>query len=605
MGRLCAIVLALAAFDPGVVGSGAPPTVPVHQQQILVLYSTRRDAQIAVVGERELPQILDRGLATHLDYYSEYIDRARFPEPEYRAALRDFLYLKYRGVTFDAVIAMSDIAIDFLAQNREDLFAGAPVIFFSSTRTGRPFANSTGFRSPTNFAGTLLLAARLQPRLAHVFVVTGAGADDKAFETAARAQLRAYESRYHFEYLSGLATAELDARLGRLPANSMVYYTVVDRDGAGQVFHPLEYLDHITAVANAPVYTWVDSGIDRGVVGGDVKVQAAQVDEVGALTLRVLQGESADSIPIVTRDLNVVQVDWRQLKRWGISESLVPAGAQVRFRSPTPWDRYKDYILAVGVLLLGETALIVTLLIQRRRRRQAEQQLRGSEAQLRSSYERIRDLGGRLLTAQETERSRIARELHDDVSQQIALLAIDLELLKRPATPHPGDLSASALRRAESIAKSVHDLSHRLHPARLRLIGLVNALDSLRQELSRQDVDIVLSHDHVPPTLSADLTLCVYRVVQEALQNAIKYSGARRISVSVRGGPDSLAVGVADDGRGFDVAGAWGQGLGLISMRERLEAIGGTFHVLSSPGAGTRIDITVPLDAAAVTPEAV
>jgi signal transduction histidine kinase len=330
-----------------------------------------------------------------------------------------------------------------------------------------------------------------------------------------------------------------------------------------------------------------------------VKVQKAQVEELGTLALRVLRGESADSIPIVTRDLNVDQVDWRQLRRWGISESLVPDGAEVRFREPTVWDRYEEYILTVAFVVAGETALVVTLLLQRRRRRQAEEQLRGSEAQLRSSYDRIRDLGGRLLTAQETERARIARELHDDISQQVALLAIDLELLQRPAVPHAKDLSAAALTRTESIARSVHDLSHRLHPARLRLIGLVNALDALRRELARPDLDIAFTHEHVPPALSPDLTLCVYRVVQEALQNAVKYSGARHVAVSMRGGPGGLTLSVADDGAGFEVNGAWGQGLGLISMRERLEAIGGTFHILSTPGAGTRIDIAVPLSPAA------
>ena len=602
MRRLCALAFALAAFDPGVL---AAPLMATRQKQILVLYSTRRDAQIAVVGERELPQILDRGLDARLDYYSEYIDRARLPEPEYRAALRDFLFLKYRDVTFDAIVAMSDISLDFLAQNREDLFVGTPVVFFTSGRTERPFANSTGFRSPTDYVATLMLAARLQPGLAHVFVVSGAGVDDRTVGVAVRAQLRAYESKFGIEYLSGLTTSELDTRLAHLPAKSMVYYTVVDKDGAGHVFHPLEYLDHVTAVSSAPVYTWVDSGLDHGVVGGSVKVQKAQVEALGTLALRVLRGESADAIPIVTRDLNVAQVDWRQLKRWGINETLLPQGTEVRFREATVWDRYQDYILAVAFIVVAETALVVTLLVQRRRRRQAEQQLRGSEAQLRSSYERIRDLGARLLTAQETERARIARELHDDISQQVALLAIDLELLQRPAVPHVKDLSAAALTRTESIARSVHDLSHRLHPARLRLVGLVNALDALRRELAQPGLDITFTHENVPQELSPDLTLCVYRVVQEALQNAVKYSGARRVAVSMRSGPGGLTLSIADDGAGFEVNGAWGQGLGLISMRERLEAIGGTFHILSTPGAGTRIDIAVPLDAEAASPAVV
>src|SRR4029078_208093 len=99
-------------------------------------------------------------------------------------------YLKYRDVPFDAVVAMSDISLEFLAQNREDLFVGTPVVFFTTTRTERPFANSTGFRSPADYVGTLMLAAHLQPALTHVFVVSGAGADDRPVEGALRARLR-------------------------------------------------------------------------------------------------------------------------------------------------------------------------------------------------------------------------------------------------------------------------------------------------------------------------------------------------------------------------------------------------------------------------------
>ena len=113
----------------------------------------------------------------------------------------------------------------------------------------------------------------------------------------------------------------------------------------------------------------------------------------------------------------------------------MPAGTLIRFREPSAWDRYKVYILGARRSLLSQTVLIAGLLVQRTRRRQAEEEVRGSEAELRTSYERIRDLASRLLSAQETERSRIARELHDDISQQMALLTIDLELLAASGGP--------------------------------------------------------------------------------------------------------------------------------------------------------------------------
>ncbi len=241
-------------------------------------------------------------------------------------------------------------------------------------------------------------------------------------------------------------------------------------------------------------------------------------------------------------------------------ESRVPRGTQVHIQERSIWDRYRLYILGAAALLLAQTLLIAGLLVQQQRRRLAEAQLRGSEEALRVSYDRIRDLGLRLLQAQDSERSRIARELHDDISQQVALLSIDLELLNGAVPPDSKSLAGEALHRAQGVATSIHDLSHRLHPAKLRLIGLVAALEALKRELSRSELTVSLTHADVPANLPHDLTLSVFRIVQEALQNALKYSRARSVNVHLRGGPDTLALMVSDDGVGFDVEDRLGQG---------------------------------------------
>ena len=191
--------------------------------------------------------------------------------------------------------------------------------------------------------------------------------------------------------------------------------------------------------------------------------------------------------------------------------------------------------------------------------------------------------------------ARGSRALHDDISQQLALLMIDLELLSAadPATTEA--LIDGAVHRAHAVARSVNDLSHRLHPARLRLVGLVAALRGLQQELTRPDVAITFTHDDVPSTLQPDLTLCVFRIAQEALQNALTHSEARDVTVHLTSGSKRLTLTVVDDGVGFDVDASWGKGLGLISMGERLAAIGGTFDIRSQPGAGTHLTATAPL----------
>jgi signal transduction histidine kinase len=143
----------------------------------------------------------------------------------------------------------------------------------------------------------------------------------------------------------------------------------------------------------------------------------------------------------------------------------------------------------------------------------------------------------------------------------------------------------------------VRDLSHRLHPAKLRLIGLVAALKGLQAEMSHSGVAIVFTHEGVPPSLPSDETVCLFRVAQEALQNAVKYSRAAHIALHLARTGDRLRLTVADDGAGFDVAEAYGRGLGLLSMTERVEAIGGTITVESTPGAGTRVDASIPVAA--------
>jgi signal transduction histidine kinase len=584
------------------LGPSASSWAAGRQVQVLVLYSTRPDAQIVVVAERELRRILAEGTEGDLDYYSEYIDRARFPDADYKEAFRDFLQSKYRGVRFDVIIAMQDLALEFVGDTRNDLFPDTPVVFFATSSATRRIANSTGVVAELNFGATLDLAAALQPEARQVMVVNGADTVSTEYDLVARQQFKRFEHRFTITYLSGLTTDALRTRLASLPPASLIYYLVVNRDGAGQSVHPLEYLDSLAAVANAPIYCWVDSAMDHGIVGGSLKSQTAETEVVARLALRVLQGERADSIPITSADLNIRQVDWRQLRRWGISEARVPAGTIVLFREPNLWDRNKNWVFGAIALVVAQTVLIAGLLVQRTRRQQAdekrqqaEEQVRRGQAALLKSYERIRDLGGRLLIAQETERSRIARELHDDISQQVALLSIDLEGLRNGGRADGDRLAGEAFTRVQGIARSVHDLSHSLHPSKLRLIGLVAALAGLQRELSTSGVTISFTHDDVPAALPPDVKLCVFRVVQEALQNALKYSRAREVSVHLAGEPQRLALTIVDNGVGFDVDAAWGRGLGLISMSERLEMIDGTISIRSAPGAGTRLDVLVPL----------
>jgi PAS domain S-box-containing protein len=350
------------------------------QKQVLVLYPTRRDAQIAVVTDRDLPGLLDRGLSEEVDYYSEFIDPSRFSEPAYQAALREFLGTKYQRKQFDLIIAMGNVPLEFIDVNRQ--VSRSPVVFFSNSPspasdTERHWSHRRA-RSPRHPRSRPPAASRPRTRLRRRRRPQQPYARNSGASTVPTTGVAA---RHRLPL--GLPTSELEARVSSLPAHSIVYYLIVERDGNNEYFNPLEYLDRIAAVANAPIYSWVDSTMDHGIVGGSLKSQKSQVKAIAGLALRVLKGERADTIPLVRRDLNVRQIDWRQLRRWGISEARIPPGTEVLFRQPTVFEQYGRYILgAIGLIGL-QTALIGGLVIQKRRRRRAEEALRESEQNFR------------------------------------------------------------------------------------------------------------------------------------------------------------------------------------------------------------------------------
>jgi len=212
--------------------------------------------------------------------------------------------------------------------------------------------------------------------------------------------------------------------------------------------------------------------------------------------------------------------------------------------------------------------------------------------------ETLRELGGRLIAAQEEERRRIARELHDDVSQRLALLSVELERLGMHRVPPAGaDEHWKALSRAAAeIATDLHRISHRLHPSRLDALGLVAAIGGFCQELwSQEGLQVRFTHEAVPRAIPGDVALCLYRIVQESLQNVIKHSGGMQAEVHLAGSGDRLLLRITDPGGGFAPERRESVGLGLLSMRERVHSVGGDIVIQAAPGRGTRIGVRVGL----------
>jgi PAS domain S-box-containing protein len=227
-------------------------------------------------------------------------------------------------------------------------------------------------------------------------------------------------------------------------------------------------------------------------------------------------------------------------------------------------------------------------------RKRAEEALHTTGEALRASYERVEDLAGRLIAAQEAERKRIARDLHDDLSQKLALLSIDIEQIPRRTQAELTDSVRDLSDRAAEIATDIHRLAYTLHPSKLESLGLVAALESICRDISRQHgLQVEFEHGDIPGDVPADIALCLYRIVQEALHNVIRHSGAHHALVELRATGDLLELHIADPGVGFEPSARGNGGIGLVSMRERVNFVGGQIAIHSAPGAGTRIGVRV------------
>lgn len=217
----------------------------------------------------------------------------------------------------------------------------------------------------------------------------------------------------------------------------------------------------------------------------------------------------------------------------------------------------------------------------------------------RQTEEALRDLGGRLIKAQEEERSRVARELHDDLNQRMALLSVELEQLSLRLPPSQNNLRMSinnVWERAQEISSEIHRVSYQLHPSKLDHLGLVAAVRSLCLELAaHHEIKITFKAQGCGDLLPKDVTLCLFRIVQESLRNVIKHSGAREARVVLAGTAQVIQLSVSDTGRGFDADSLKTKsGLGLISMRERLRSVGGVISIHST-ARGTKIEVSVPV----------
>ena len=487
---------------------------------------------------------------------------------------------------------------------RDELFGSVPILFASVNvdkfQGQPPPANVTGVAVRRDYKDTVNLALRIHPDTQRMIVPVGVSPVERSWLESLRQSFKEYEGRLEITYLTDLPMHEIERRLQTLQPHSLILFApMLYTDSAGDYFRPEDVAGLVAASSNVPVYGTDEPFFGKGIVGGVLYDMAAVGVAAGTMGQRILSGEQTAQIPIQTMDPNRTAFDARQLRRWSIDERRLPPGSVVLFREVTLWTQDRAAVVATVTIVAGQTIVVSLLLIQRARRRRAEVALRESEGRLRVTVEQNQDLAGRLIHAQEAERSRIARELHDDLSQQLASVGIMLSVLKRNVG-RPGSESenvqtvATLQDRTSTLAEAVKNLSHELHPGVLEYAGLVPTLRRHCADVERlHQLTVTFSAGGDLDSLSLDVAVCLFRVAQEALANAVRHARPRTILVQLTATDHSLELSIVDDGIGFATADGARSGLGLRSIDERVRLARGHMQVESRLGHGTTLRVRI------------
>jgi PAS domain S-box-containing protein len=700
---------------------------PRETKRVLILYSEDKAHPAHELTDQGIRAVFRSNKLFEVHLYTEYADLSRFAGPTHSRAFAEFLRSKYSYSKIDAIIAVYPAAVDMLLGEASGAFPRVPIV---ACEIVRPYAEKldsspsrsfvTGVIMGENIAGVLDAALQMKPSAKRVALISGTGPNDEYHEEVFRNGLKPYAGRLELIDLTKLPMENILKRVGLLPPDTVVLYSSMFLDGAQNAFVPRDALSMISEAANAPVYGLYDTYLGYGVIGGWLVSFEQQGKLAAEVALRVLAGGSTAAIPFVGDGAYVSLYDWRELKRWGIPESAVPLGSEIRYRNASLWEEYAREITSVAVLIIVETGLIVALVTNLRKRRKAERSLieseervrlavssagaglwsldtgtglmwatdeiremlgidlqeelnyekylklvhpedrehleqvvqqavqleqdvgieyrvvlpdsrvrwiasRGrkqaiedgersylmgvsvditqrkeDEERLRKGEEELSALAGRLISAQEAERSRFARELHDDFTQRLAVLAIDagtLELQHEAGPPQVREKLGIMKVGLVKISQDIHDLSRQLHPSILEDLGLIKAVESECARLSRKEgLDVRFSHENIPETISLDIALALYRIIQAGLRNIVIHSQARIAHILLTASDSTIRLSIRDTGVGFEPSQAKDKpGLGIASMKERTKLVHGVFFVDSTPGGGTVINVRIPL----------
>ncbi|HMF23447.1 MAG TPA: sensor histidine kinase [Pseudolabrys sp.] len=548
------------------------------------------------------------------DIFIDYMELVRFPTQAHVDRTVQYLSGKYREAPPDIVITLGRAALPFMAKYRDAIAPDVPIIMTSvPTRDARAsnLQNVFSITTEYSFSKTIDLAQRLQPNARDLVVVGGASEYDRQWLDLARGELQQYSDRYTIKFIAELSYYETLEEVSRLPKDTIVMMSFFFADGAGQPQVSPEVAAKVAQTSPAPVYSPISTNLGTGIVGGYMDSWEEEGIAAADVAFEILSGRSPDTIPRENTPLHAYQVDERQLERWGMKKSRLPPGSTIRFHQFDAWEQYHWEILGMFAILLLQASVITGLVIERRRRRAAESQLRQ-----------------RLLEILHLNRTALAGALSSSVAHELGqpLGAIQnyteaaIIYLKQtpPNLAKVEEILASIQRddeRAANIISHLRGLLKKRHEVEAQKFDLNEIINDTMQvvgaEAIRNGVELEPYRSNGALPVRADRVQVQQVLVNLAMNgfDAMRGSkpGERNMVINTACADGSVEVTVADTGTGvppdklnkvfdaFYTTKGNGTGLGLSIARMIVETFGGRIWAENRPSGGALFRFTLPL----------
>ena len=584
-------------------------------ETVLVLHSNSRLAPGNIAADRGLRDAMATSTNPAVQIFSEFLDEPAFGGEAYDRTMATYLREKYAARPPNAIVAVSDSALDFLLRHRAQLFESAPLVHLgvskSHLRSLDPLpADVIGVPIEYDFSGTIEQAMRWHPLARRLVIVTGASERDRGWEARLRREVPQVAGNVSLEFIAGEATAAVLARLRALGADSVVFTPGYYLDADGQIFSPRESAALMAAASGAPVYGPLDGFIGIGIVGGRVPSFEAMGREAGTIVNALLTSTSSAALRLPETVPLSLAVDWRQVRRWSIDEKAIPADTIVRFREPTFWESYRNAAIITAAIILVEAGLIAALLLERRRRRTAEVAVQKQRMELAHA--------SRLAVAGELTAS-IAHEINQPLGA-IQTSADAADLILQSGGDRRDDLLRIITRirrdnlRASDVIRRLRALFAKHEPERQKFdlnTALGDAATLLRTEARQRNVTLDLRLSPTPIYLAGDATQ-IQQVLIILLLNALdavtQYSEERRtVVVTLERSSAGSTITVRDRGQGvlpehvakifdsFFSTKPRGMGLGLSIARTIVEAHDGRIWAETNVAEGAVFCVQFPV----------